>query len=165
MDESSLPHVYEGCKIWSDGQDVLPEMLNPSLSSVDMVIEDRIKFVGDLANDLPRDIKSSSGFYSHLIYVHRGLNVGRFNSSLKIETYIGKWDTYDVVILFFLDSEMVYFINKATFFDHSALKNMIVRYLDGEDIIGSFPFELQDKQSAMEVPRLASLLQDDDLAL
>jgi hypothetical protein len=162
MDESPLPYIYEGCRIWSDGQDVLPEMLNPSLSSIDLVLEDRKKFVGDYVEDLPRDFPNETKRYGHWIGVYKDLNAGVFNSALKIETIIEEWKTYDVVTLSSLDSEMVFFIDKGTFFDNSALKNLIVRFLDGEDIIQTFPFELQDKESAKENPRLANLLLDVD---
>jgi hypothetical protein len=157
MGEIPLPHVFENTLVGADGWDSHPEIMNPSMESVDKIINDR--------EEMLQENKGEGGDGSQQMWFMRDLNGEQFQGMLSIWTEVG-WphSPRDVTVLSFLNSDIVYFIDKGTLFDKSAVKNIVVRFLDGENILESLPFEAKTRDEASKSPKLRYCFIDEESA-
>ena len=156
MADTPIPHFFEGGYICADDWKEFRQFLNPSMESVNLVIEDRKDFLKEGGHE------SGGGF--HTILVQRDLIGDDYQSRLLINTYTSRDSTIhtkDKTILSFSNSEIIFVIDRGTIFDTNTLTNLIVRFLDGEELTESFPFKLIRKDDARNSPDLRHCFIDD----
>ena len=100
MADTPIPHFFEGGYISADDWKEFRQFLNPSMESVNLVIEDRKDFLKEGGHE------SGGGF--HTILVQRDLIGDDYQSRLLINTYTSRdstINTKDQTILSFSNSE------------------------------------------------------------
>ena len=141
MGGTPLPHVFEDTLLSVDGWESNIEILNPSTESVDLAIADREDML-EKNSGVDGDGNQWMGFF-------RNLSGNQFETQLSVFTSVSyPKKPEDELVLSFLNSDVVYVLDKGTLFDKNAIKNIIVRFLDGDDMTQFLPFDAISKDSA-----------------
>ncbi|MDA8844013.1 hypothetical protein N9O19_06890 [Euryarchaeota archaeon] len=131
MGDATLPRVFENTLLSCDGWEFGDEILNPSTESIDLAINDREDM---LRADADETAGQWMGFF-------RNLSGNHFQTYLSVWTENEPQKSWNSLVLSFLNLDIVYFLDNGTLFDRTAIKNIIVRFLDGDDITQFLPFE------------------------
>jgi hypothetical protein len=133
-------YLFEDCFISADLWEVFDEFLSPTAEVVDMIINDwDVMIMKSSEDDGPLGV----------IAIYRDLVADTFQCALIVSTESpsNSKTPGQMITLSFLNSDLVYLLEPEVLLDKYAIKEMVIKFLDGDDLLQSISFQTSNKET------------------
>ena len=142
-------HKFQDCMVDGDLWEFFGHTLNPTMEQVDLVIDDWGRMIRETSDDdgpigcmsFSRD-PTENNFQCNLSFVVEIPTPKNLNHHITLS---------------FLDSEIVYVIKPEAFLDTDLTRDLVVKFLDGDDLLQSTSFQEADKEGLSKSEGVFSL--------
>ena len=131
-------HKFQDCMVDGDLWEFSGHIMNPTMEQVDLVIDDWGRMIRETSDDdgpigcmsFSRD-PTKNNFQCLLCFCVEVPTPNNLNHHITLS---------------FLDSEIVYVIKPEAFLDTDLIRDLVVKFLDGDDLLQSISFQKTERE-------------------